>query len=600
MAKRLFREFVRPHIGRLLGSVFFMFVVAATTTTNAWMMQPVLDRIFIQRSSMGWLWLIAGAVIGLALIKGVASYFQQVLMTTVGQRIIADIQDALFAKLVRADIAFFHRTHSGELVSRFINDTNLMRFATTQAITGFGRDALSVVGLIGMMFYQDWSLALVSLVGLPAIIGPVRRLSRRMRKVSIGVQEEMAHLTTSLSQVFQGPRHVKAYGMEAYETRRIGALTEKIYRLVEKASRTRSATSPLMETVGSVAVASVILFGGWEVIHGTRTPGAFFSFVTALLMAYAPLKNLTNLNVNVQDGLAATERVFAVLDMEPTIVDRPDAVPLALSGGAIRFEGVRFAYADSANAEGARVSLQAALNGLSIDVPAGAKVALVGPSGAGKSTILNLIPRFYDVASGRVAIDGQDVRAVTLDSLRGAMALVSQEVSLFDDTIRANIAYGSLGASDDDIVRAAQDAAAHEFIMNLPAGYDTLVGEQGIRLSGGQRQRIAIARAMLKNAPILLLDEATSALDTESERAIQGALRRLMAGRTSLVIAHRLSTIQDADLIYAIDGGMVAECGTHDELLAKNGVYARLWQMQFAGADMGLIADAGPGVAVEG
>jgi subfamily B ATP-binding cassette protein MsbA len=572
LARRLLKEFVRPHVGRILVSLFCMILVAACTTASAWIMQPVLDRIFIQKSSMHWLWLVAGAVIALSVVKGVATYFQQVLMTTLGQRVIADIQKTLFERVVRADLAYFHKTPSGELVSRFTNDTNLMRYAATQALVGFGRDALSVVGLIGLMIYQDWLLAAVALVALPVIAGPLRRMSRSMRKVSTGVQVEMGRLTVHLSQVFQGARHVKAYGMEAYESDRVATVTERIYALVERSSRVRSASSPLMESLGGVAIGAVILVGGWQVMHGVRTPGAFFSFISAFLLAYAPLKNLAALNVNLQEGLAAAARLFHIIDMEPSIVDAPEAKPLAVTGGAIRFDDVSFAYGEAIRA----------LNHLSLDVPAGLKVALVGPSGAGKSTILNLIPRFYDVTGGRLTIDGMDLRDATLASVRGAIALVSQEVSLFDDTVRANIAYGRPGASDAEIEVAARDAAAHDFILELPQGYDTLVGEQGIRLSGGQRQRIAIARAMLKNAPILLLDEATSALDTESERQIQGALKRLMVGRTSVVIAHRLSTVQDADIIYAIDGGKVVESGTHAELLRRSGVYARLWQMQFA------------------
>jgi subfamily B ATP-binding cassette protein MsbA len=328
----------------------------------------------------------------------------------------------------------------------------------------------------------------------------------------------------------------------------------------------------MMEALGGAAIAAVILYGGHQVIAGVRTPGALFSFITALLLAYQPLKNLANLNASLQEGLAAAERVFEVLDIEPTIHDKRGARPLRITGGEIRFEGVSFSYAPGTGA----------LDGVSMTVPAGRTVALVGPSGAGKSTILNLIPRFFDVGEGRITIDGQDVRSVTLASLRGSIALVSQEVSLFDDTVRANIAYGRFGASEAEIVAAAQAAGASGFIDEFPDGYDTLVGEQGVRLSGGQRQRIAIARAMLKDAPILLLDEATSALDSESERQVQAALRALMRGRTTVVIAHRLSTVQGADLICVIDRGRIVEIGRHEELLGASGLYSRLHAMQFA------------------
>jgi subfamily B ATP-binding cassette protein MsbA len=369
--------------------------------------------------------------------------------------------------------------------------------------------------------------------------------------------------------------------MEAYETARADRLIESVNRLLNRAARIRSATSPVMETLGGIAVAGVILYGGYQVIEGTRTVGTFFSFITALLLAYQPMKTLANLTANLQEGLAAAQRIFAVLDIEPEIRDAPGAVPLAVSGGEIRFEAVRFTYPNGGPA----------LNGADLVVPAGKTVALVGASGAGKSTVLNLIPRFYDTASGRVLIDGMDVRRVTLSSLRANIALVSQEVSLFDDTVRGNIAYGRFGASEADIVAAAKAAAADEFIRALPQGYDTMVGEHGVKLSGGQRQRVAIARAMLKNAPILLLDEATSALDTESERQVQAALKTLMRGRTTLVIAHRLSTVVDADLIYVIDAGRIVESGTHAELLARGGAYQRLYALQFADERAG--ADAG-------
>ncbi|MDE2514007.1 MAG: ATP-binding cassette domain-containing protein, partial [Alphaproteobacteria bacterium] len=367
-------------------------------------------------------------------------------------------------------------------------------------------------------------------------------------------------------------RHVKAYGMEAYEISRVRQIIRNLVKLVNRAARIRAIASPLMETLGGVAVALVILYGGHQVLIGARTPGTFFSFITALLLAYQPLKTLAGINASLQEGMAAAQRIFDILDAEPTITDAPNARPLAIKGGEIRFDDVQFSYANGANA----------LRGVSLTVPAGKRIALVGSSGAGKSTILNLVPRFYDTTSGSIAIDGQPLRDVALASLRRAIALVSQEITLFDDTIKANIAYGRLGAADAEIVAAAKAAAADEFIRRLPQGYDTMVGEHGVKLSGGQRQRIAIARAMLKDAPILLLDEATSSLDTESERHVQTALDALMQGRTTVVIAHRLSTVTGADLIYVIDGGRVVEHGTHAELLRQQGVYARLYALQFA------------------
>jgi subfamily B ATP-binding cassette protein MsbA len=567
----LARDFMRPHVRRVVFAFLLMGLAAGSTAGRAWLMEPVLDRIFVAREG-SLLLLIAGGALGLAFVKGLADYGEAVLMTRVGQRVIADVQISLFARLMRADLAYFHAHPSGTLISRFTSDAALLRNAAANILAGIGKDAVTVVFLVGVMFYQDWLLALVSFFVFPVAIRPIVAIGRRIRRVTANTQAEIGQFTTLLSQTFQGARHVKAYGMEQYEERRAGGLIERLFVLIDRGTRTRSRASPMMEVLGGTAIAVVILYGGHQVISGARTPGALFSFITALLLAYQPLKSLANLNASLQEGLAAAQRIFEVLDVEPMIRDMPGARALRMAGGEIRFDDVRFGY----------VPGTAAIDGLSLTIPAGHTVALVGPSGAGKSTILNLIPRFYDIERGSITIDGQDIRLVTIASLREAIALVAQEVSLFDDTVRANIAYGRFGASSAEIDEAARAAAADGFVRELPQGYDTIVGEHGIRLSGGQRQRIAIARAMLKNAPILLLDEATSALDSESERHVQRAVNALIRGRTTLVIAHRLSTIQGADLICVVDRGQIVETGRHPELLARGGVYARLHAMQFA------------------
>jgi subfamily B ATP-binding cassette protein MsbA len=568
---RLWRESIRPYFGWLLLAVFFMAFMAAATAFSAWLMEPVVNEVFIaENRSM--LWPLGGAVFITFLIKGLASYAQSVLMSFVGFRIIADNQNRLFAHLAQMDISFFHNNPTGNLISRFTVDINQMRVAVSNVLTGFGKDLLSFVGLVGVMFLKDWQLAALSLLVFPLVALPVLKIGRRMRKVTVNTQEEMGMFTTFLEQSFQGIRVVKAYSMEGYEKIRIGKIVERIFDLNLKSAKTRSRSSPIMETMGGMAVCIVIVYGGHRVIAGETSSGAFFSFIMALLLAYEPMKRLVNLNSSLQEGLAGAQRLFALLDTKPAVREKVGAIKLESVKGSILLEDVYFSY----------IQRKPALNGLTIEVPAGKRIALVGASGAGKTTILNLIPRFYDVEKGRVLIDGLNVCDLTFSSLFGNVALVSQEITLFDDTVRANIGYGRAGASEKEIIEAAQNAAAHDFILAMPDGYDTLVGEQGVKLSGGQRQRLAIARAMLKNAPILLLDEATSSLDTESERQVQSALLNLMAGRTTLVIAHRLSTVTTADLIYVIDNGRVIEKGDHMSLMSQSGAYHRLYNLQFS------------------
>lgn len=570
LMRRLWQDAIHRYTTGIVFAVLCMSVMATANAFAAYLMKPIVDDVFVAKNE-AMLWPVGLLVISTFLVKGLANYGQSILMNYVGLRIIADMQNRLFSHLAHMDIGFFHRNPTGTLISRFTMDIHQMKVAVSNGLTGFGKDLLSLAGLVGVMFYQDWQLALASFFAFPIAIYPIVRIGRRMRKVTANTQAELGLFTTVLTQTFQGIRLVKAYGMEAYEASRIGAVVERIFILNMKAARTREISRPIMETLGGCAVFVVIIYGGSRVIAEVTSAGAFFSFLTALLMAYEPMKRLATLNASMQQGLAGAERLYHVLDQFSSVVDKPDAVALGRVKGEIALENVRFAYTDDA----------IALDDVSLAVPAGKTIALVGPSGAGKSTILNLIPRFYDVDDGSISIDGHDVRDVTMESLFANIALVSQEITLFDDTVAANIAYGKGGASQSEIEDAARHAAAHAFIQELPAGYDTVVGEQGIKLSGGQRQRLAIARAMLKNAPILLLDEATSSLDTESERHIQAALRELMKGRTTLVIAHRLSTIMDADLIYVIDRGRIAQQGTHADLLARGGLYKKLYELQF-------------------
>jgi len=571
LVKRLFNDYVRSYKFYIAMAVICMVFAAATTAANAWIMQPVLDDVFLDKNK-DMLMILPIAVLIIAIVRGFSEFGQSVLMLLVGQRTIGDIQKDMYASLMKADLSFFHNNPSGNLVARFISDVNRLRHSVTTTLTGIAKDTLTLIFLVALMFYRDWELASIAFLIFPLAIYPITRIGKMMRKISAATQNKIGEFSTLLNQTFQGSRQVKAYGMEGYEGERARDYIDEITRLIFKSSRRSTILRPIMEALGGIAVAGVVLYGGIKVIDGETTPGTFFSFLTAFFLAYRPLKSLAGLNTVLQDGLASAERLFRILDIEPKIQDRDNSKTIENVKGTIEFKNVEFAYENK----------DYILKKISLLIPRGKKIALVGPSGAGKSTILNLIPRFFEVEKGQVEIDGIDIKEIKIGSLRSSMALVSQEINLFDDTIRSNIAYGKLDSSEEEIIAAAKKSASHDFITKLPNGYNTTVGEHGVKLSGGQRQRIAIARAMLKNAPILLLDEATSSLDTESERYVQEALLELMKNRTTLVIAHRLSTVINADTIYVIDSGKIAESGTHFELLKNKGVYSRLYTQQFA------------------
>lgn len=566
LIKRLLKDYVRPHLGTFMIALMFMLVSAAMTGVMAKLMEPVIDRIFTQ-GQKEYLLPVAIAVLTVFLVRGLATYGQTVLMSKIGQLMVSDIQRRMFGHLVHADLAFFHAEQSGRLISRFVTDTQLIRTAILESLTGFGKNTFTLIVLIGVMFYQDTKLSLISLVVFPTTALLVARLSKKLRSVSRNAQVETGQLTAVLGQALQGNKHVKAYGMEGFEQARISTVIERIYDLMYKSFKVAGRATPVSEMLSGLTIVAIIVYGGQQVIAGESTAGKLFSFITAFMLAYEPMKRLARLNNTVQSGLAAVERMYTLLDTKPDISNREDAIELITHSPVITVEDIGFVYADGTQA----------INGLSLEVPAGKTVALVGASGSGKSTLLNLLPRFYDVSAGRITVDGHDIRAVTLESLRRNMALVSQEVAIFNDSVRDNIAYGTPDATEEQIIAAAKAAAAHDFILDLPQGYDTVVGENGVKLSGGQRQRISIARAFLRNAPILLLDEATSALDSQSERLIQQAIENLQKGKTTIVVAHRLSTIINADRIYVIHNGKVAEEGTHDSLLAQNGAYATLY-----------------------
>ena len=578
---RILREYIWPHRRYVLFALLSMILVAGGTTALAKLMEPIINEIFIQKNESK-LFSISFFILLAFFVKGMGIYGESYFMNYIGQSLVTNMQKRIFETLLKADLSFFHSHPTGDLISRTINDVSLMRGAFTFALSGAGKHVASIVFLTILMFYQDWTLALISFFAFPAALYPISRLGKRLRKATTYAQQEISTLMSLLTQIFQGIRLVKAYGMELYEKKRLGNLSELIFKHAFKSNQTRALASPIMETLGGIAIIVVVYYGGSQVIAGTRTPGAFFSFITALLLAYEPMKRLSTVNANIQEGLAAAIRVFTLLEMKPTLKNLPDAHVLKRAQGSLSFEDVSFAYTEAGSPD------QQALSHINLNISAGQTVALVGPSGAGKSTLLNLIPRFYDVASGSILIDGINIKTLTIESLRQNLALVTQEVTLFDDTVEANIGYGKENASFEEVVEAAKAADAHGFILDLPKGYDTLIGEQGIKLSGGQRQRLSIARALLRNAPILLLDEATSALDTQSERQVQKALRHLMKNRTSLIIAHRLSTIQKADLICVMSRGKIVETGTHESLLSQNGLYAELYRIQYFEEDKNL------------
>lgn len=569
LIKRLFQGYLKPHLGGFAVATFFMGIAAATTGGLAKMIEPIVNQLG-KGHSESYIMGLGGTVIAIFAARGIATYFHTVIMNKIGQRIVTDVQQELHRHLLRADLSFFHANASGGLISRLTNDVGIMRQAVGECMTSSFKGGLTLLFLIGVMFYQDWRLSLAAFFVFPVSAYFVAHLGKHMRRYSRKSQEQTGIFASLLGQIFVGMRHVKAYGMEKAEHGRVRDVTEEVYKLALKGYHVSALANPMAEILSGLAIMTVILYGNWQVEQGITTTGSLFSFITAFILAYDPMKRTAKVNAQLQAGLAAAERVFQILDLKPEITDRPNAASLKAKDFSVGIEDVVFRYPDGSEA----------LSHVSIRVPNGKTVAIVGPSGAGKSTIINLIPRFYDVQEGKITIGGVDVRDITMESLRHHLALVSQETALFDDTIRANIAYGRPDASDEEIEQAALAAFAHDFICNLPDGYETVVGEHGVKLSGGQRQRIAIARAMLRNAPILLLDEATSALDNESERAVQTALKTLQKGRTTIVVAHRLSTIVDADRIVVMERGRVVEEGTHVELLSKGGVYARLYGLQ--------------------
>lgn len=589
---RVWRERGRQYLPQLLGILSLVVVIAATTSFYPLLIKAAFDAFadpltaeatgFVRRAErlvskslgieIGVVNAVAIVVVIVTAIKGFSLLTQTVMTNSVVSRIEADMQSALYAHLIDADLVQLQRENPASLTQRFTTDFTFVKEALTRLVNIAVRDVMTAIALVGAMLWIDWKMTAVVLLIAPVVARPIGRIGKKLRRMAMSQQEQTGIMAGLVTESLQGARVAKTDSLEPYLKERAAAAFETIRTLKMKAANARGRLDPLLEVAGGIAVAGVLAAIGVRITSGSSTVGDFTGYVSALLLAAQPMRSLGNLNAIVQEAGASLKRYYALIDEKPLITERPDAKPLVVSGGEVAFRDLRFRYRDD----------QRGLEGIDLVAPAGKTTALVGRSGSGKSTMLALVPRLYDATEGKVEIDGQDIRDVTLRSLRGQIGVVSQDVVLFDDTVRANIGFGRPGASEADIVAAAKAAAAHDFIMAMPEGYDSRVGERGSRLSGGERQRLAIARAVLKDAPILLLDEATSALDTQSERLVQQALAELTRGRTTLVIAHRLSTVREADQIVVLDEGKVIEVGDHDTLIARDGAYARLYRLQFA------------------
>jgi subfamily B ATP-binding cassette protein MsbA len=585
-------DLIKPYRGKLVLAMIFMIFVSLLTGAQAFLFKPVIDGIFLKKEGIPpllkniiiqlhlgnlflkpdreMLLLLPFIIVFIFLFKGIFNYGQSYLMNFVGLRIIADIREKLYNHLQDLSLSFFTKTPTGILISRITNDVTLIQGAVSNAITGLLKDSFTILFLVGVALYRNWKLAIVAFLILPFAIIPIKEFGKRMRKFSRKGQQRMGFITTCLHETITGNRIVKAFNMEEYEKRRFAEENDRLFKTFVKRIRIRALSHPLMELLGGIAAAIIIWVGGYSVVRGEMTFGAFSSFLAALFMLYAPIRELSKVNLEIQEGLAAATRVFELLDTSPEIRNEDGAFPLSPISKGIDFQKMTFKYGE-----------EVVLKDISLHVKVGEVIAVVGMSGAGKTSLVNLLPRFYDVEKGQILIDDMDIRKVTLKSLRDQIGLVTQQTILFNDTVRNNIAYGNIRCSDEEIIKAAKAAYAHDFILRLPQAYETIIGEQGVKLSGGERQRLSIARALLKNAPILILDEATSSLDSDSETEVQHALEYLMKGRTVFVIAHRLSTIRNANRIVVLSNGGIVEEGTHEELMDLGGEYRRLYDLQF-------------------
>ena len=569
--KRLIVNYVKPYRFQLYLAIFFMVLNALCGAGLVKLVQPAMDQVFLNKDR-NMLMMVPLMMLGFSIGKGVAEYFQNYIIKYVGQRILSDLQIVLYKHLLKSDIAFIYSQSSARLISRFTNDITLMRGAVSNVLVGVAKHLLTVLFLIGIMFSLQPTISCIVFFVFPIAIYPIQKNGKKIRKLAYSAQEELGNYTAKLDETFQSITVVKSYRAECFESKMAKSYIDRIFELYKSTARYDALTSPIMEILSGLAIAFVIVYGGHLVIEGQTTPGALFAFITAFVSAYRPYKSLVTFNVNLQEGVAAANRLFKVLDQEPKIREDISAEKLNCKDATIEFKAVDLAFGE-----------KKALNHMSLVIKPNSCIALVGRSGEGKTSIANLLLRFYDPTSGAIFINNQDIKHARLSSLRGQIALVTQDTHLFDATVAENIAYNMPKCTKAEIEKAAKAASAHDFIMNLPEGYQTIIGHQGRSLSGGQRQRLAIARAFLKDAPILILDEATSSLDPQTEQEIKNAIEVLCKNRTTIIITHRLSTIEHVDNIYVVKNGKIVENGAHKALLSSKGEYYKLYNKQHSG-----------------
>ena len=569
VALRIFKTQIKKYFKEILTIFFFVIITALMTAVTAWLLDPAIKKIFIEKNK-SMLTLIPLAIIVTFLIKSISIFIVRMTTIKIAFNVLRNIQVLMTGKILISDLSYLIEKHSGKFISNFANDTRVLLGTIMAFSLSLVKESFTLIALLGVMFYQDWQLSMVAITMIPFAAYASKRIGRKMQKAASENLDAFGNFTKFLSEILKGTSVIQIYQREKEELKKFSEIINLRLKKEKKVEQTRHRAGPIMETINAFAIALVILFAGYRSIHGAMEIGQFISFLTALMMAYQPIKALAGINLSIQEGLTAAKRIYKIIDQSNEIVHDNNLPKLNVSEGKIEFEEINFSYPDGTEA----------LKKLSFKIKGKSSAALVGLSGSGKSTILNLIPRFYNLKNGHIKIDNQNINEIQLESLRKNISLVSQDIMLFDDTVKANIGYGDILAGENEIIEAAKKAAAHDFIKNLKDGYDTVIGESGVKLSGGQKQRLSIARAILKNSPIILLDEATSALDTESETQVQKAIENLIKDKTTIIIAHRLSTIKNVDKIFVIDNGTVVEEGTHNELINNSIVYKKLYKQQ--------------------